>query len=83
MSKEKPNQNKKSQKTLKRWTALSGIGIQMGATIYICAWGGKKLDEHFQVTKKWFTIGFVLFGVIASLFLLLQELKYLNRDKDK
>ncbi len=72
--------NPKNQ--LRRWAALSGIGIQMGATIFVCAWGGKQLDQYFQTQKNWFTIGLTLFGVAASLFILIKELKYLNKDND-
>lgn len=73
-------ENKKPKKPLKKWAVLSGVGLQMGATIFVCAWGGKKLDEHFETQKNWWTIGLVLFGVFASLYVLLKELKYLNKD---
>ena len=51
----------------------------MGATIFLCAWGGKKLDEHYGNEKKWFTIGLVLFGLLASIYLVLKQLKRLNK----
>lgn len=58
---------------------MSGIGFQMGATIFICAWIGKKLDERYPSEKNWFTIGLVLFGVFASLYIVLKQLKNLNK----
>jgi len=64
---------------LKNWAVLSGIGFQMGATIFVCAWIGKKLDERFPSNKNWFTIGLVLFGVFASLYIVLKQLKNLNK----
>jgi F0F1-type ATP synthase assembly protein I len=64
---------------LKNWAILSGIGFQMGATIFVCAWIGKKLDERFPSNKNWFTIGLVLFGVFASLYIVLKQLKNLNK----
>jgi len=64
---------------LRNWAVLSGIGIQMGATIFVCAWIGKKLDERFPSNKNWFTIGLVLFGVFASLYIVLKQLKNINK----
>jgi|AntDeeMinimDraft_4_1070355.scaffolds.fasta_scaffold02529_3 hypothetical protein len=73
--------NKKENKDNQpnRWIVLSGIGFQMGATIFLCAWGGKKLDAHYlNEDQNYFTIGLVLFGVIASIFLLIKQLKRLE-----
>lgn len=72
-------ENKKPKKPLKNWAVLSGIGIQMGATIFVCAWIGKKLDERYPSNNSWFTLGFVLFGVFASLFVVLKQLKNFNK----
>ncbi len=71
-------ENKKKSR-LRNWAVLSGIGFQMGATIFVCAWIGKKLDERFPSNKNWFTIGLVLFGVFASLYIVLKQLKNLNK----
>lgn len=73
--KEKDN-NRKSQ--LKNWAIFSGIAFQMGATIFVCAWIGKKLDERYPMEKNWFTIGFVLFGLVASVYVILKQLKRYN-----
>ena len=72
------DKKKKKNSRLKNWAILSGIGFQMGATIFVCAWIGKKLDEEYPMEKNWFTIGFVLFGVFASLYVVLKQLKNLN-----
>lgn len=77
----KDPEKKKSQ--LRRWAALSGIGMQMGVTIFVCAWIGKALDAHFQTEKKWFTIGFVLFGVFGSIFVVIKQLNYLNKKDER
>jgi F0F1-type ATP synthase assembly protein I len=74
---EKENNNsKKSQ--LKNWAIFTGIAFQMGSTIFICAWIGKKLDERYPMEKNWFTIGFVLFGLVASVYVVLKQLKRYN-----
>jgi F0F1-type ATP synthase assembly protein I len=74
--KEEKNNDKKSQ--LKNWAIFTGIAFQMGATIFICAWIGKKLDERYPMEKNWFTIGFVLFGLVASVYVVLKQLKRYN-----
>lgn len=79
MNEEKPKKPKDPKKPLRNWVALTGIAFQMGATIFLCAWGGKKLDTYYELEKSWFTMGFVLFGVGASLYLVLQQLKKLNK----
>ncbi len=73
----------KKKSPLRKYAELSGIGFQMAATIFVCAWIGRKLDQHFQTQKEWFTIGFVLFGVFASLYLVIQQLKAIKkRDRE-
>lgn len=71
--KKKKDNNKKSQ--LRNWAIFTGIAFQMGATIFICAWIGKELDQQYSGGNKWFTIGFVLFGLVASVYIVLQQLK--------
>ncbi|GAB2762684.1 AtpZ/AtpI family protein [Salinimicrobium soli] len=76
MKKENEDPNKRNQ--LRNWAIFTGIAFQMGATIFICAWIGKKLDERYPSNKNWFTIGFVLFGIVASVYVVLKQLKRYN-----
>ncbi|MGB7843600.1 MAG: AtpZ/AtpI family protein [Salinimicrobium sp.] len=69
--------DKKNQ--LRNWAVFSGIAFQMGATIFICAWIGKKLDERYPSGKSWFTMGFVLFGLLVSVYVVLKQLKRFNK----
>ncbi len=73
-------QDKKPKSPLKNWAVFTGIGLQMGATIFVCAWIGRKLDEKYgdPEGKNWFTMGFVLFGVATSLYIVLKQLKKYN-----
>nr|WP_282100243.1 AtpZ/AtpI family protein [Aquimarina sp. MMG016] len=59
---------------------MTGIAFQMGATIFLCAYVGKKLDAYYELEKQWFTMGFVIFGVAASLYLVLKQLDRINRS---
>lgn len=69
----------KKEKPLRKWLALSGIGFQMGATIFLFAWVGKRVDAYFQTEKEWFTIIGVLLGVFISFYSLLKTLKKINK----
>ena len=73
--KEEDKKKKEKKDQLKNWAIFTGIAFEMGGTIFVCAWIGQELDERYPSNKKWFTIGFVLFGLISSLFLVLKQLK--------
>lgn len=77
--KETNDNNQKKRSQLKNWAIFSGIAFQMGATIFLCAWMGKKLDERYPSGKNWFTIGLVLFGLVASVYIVLRQLKHFNK----
>ncbi len=50
------------------------MALQMGLVIGLSAWGGKKLDAHFQNSKPVFTILLSLIGIAAALYLVLKDL---------
>lgn len=70
----------KKKKQLNRYLQLTGIAFQMGATIYLAAYFGKKLDEHFQNEKKLITLLFILIGLAASIWIVLRQLKKINEE---
>lgn len=45
----------------------------MGVIIGFSAWGGGKLDEHFQLNKPYLTIVCSLSGVAFALYLIIRE----------
>jgi F0F1-type ATP synthase assembly protein I len=51
----------------------SNLAIQMGVTIGLGAWGGSKLDEHYQNKTPVFTIILSLLGIAAALYLVLKD----------
>ncbi|MBK9283288.1 MAG: AtpZ/AtpI family protein [Sphingobacteriaceae bacterium] len=51
----------------------SNIAVQMALTIGLSAWGGKKLDEHYQNAKPICTILLSLFGITAAMYLVLKD----------
>ena len=73
MAKENP------KKQRNKYLALSGIGIQMGVTIYLFAYFGKWLDQKYQNEKQIYTLIFVLFAVIVSIYSLIKQLDSINK----
>ena len=74
------NPNKKKQ--LNRYLQLTGVAFQMGITIYLGAYFGKKLDAYFQTSTKIFTIIGTLLAMVISIWSVLAQLKKIN-DKDE
>lgn len=79
MKEDGKKKEKKKKSQLKNWAIFTGIGFEMGGTIFVCAWIGKQLDEKYPSGKNWFTLGFVLFGLVSSLFLVLRQLKHFDK----
>lgn len=74
-----PVPNKGYRKALR----LSGIGIQMGATIFAGAYAGKYLDSKYPMDKRWFTIGLTLLAVAIAMYFVLKQVNQLNDEDDQ
>jgi membrane protein DedA with SNARE-associated domain len=70
------------KKPLNKFVRLSGVGLQMGITIYLAAYFGKKIDAHYDFEKNYITLILILVGFIGSLVSLMAQLKKIN-DKEK
>ncbi|RYU78910.1 AtpZ/AtpI family protein [Hymenobacter persicinus] len=53
---------------LRSFAKYSGLGFQMLAIIGLCTYGGLKLDEHYHTRNPWFTIGLMVFGLVAATY---------------
>ena len=74
--------DKKKSNGTSKFARLSGVGLQMGATIFLGAYAGKLLDEKYPSNKKWFTIGLTLFAVGLSLYNVLRQVNKLNSEDE-
>jgi membrane protein DedA with SNARE-associated domain len=74
------NPEKKNQ--LHKYLALTGIAFQMGITIYLGAYFGKKLDLHFN-TNRTYTLILTLLALGVSLWSVLSQLKRINDKYDE
>jgi Na+-driven multidrug efflux pump len=70
------------KKPLNTFIRLTGVGLQMGITIYIASYFGKKMDAYYQFEKNYITLIFILFAFLASLFSLLIQLKKINEKEE-
>lgn len=67
---------------LNKFVRLSGVGLQMGITIYLAAYFGKKIDAHYGFEKNYITLILILVSFIGSMVSLMAQLKKIN-DKEK
>lgn len=75
----KKQEENKNKQGLKSYVQFSGVAFQMGATIFLGAYGGKFLDQKYEVEDKWFTIGLTLAAVGLSLYNVLRQVNRLNK----
>lgn len=69
------------KKQLNKFIRLSGVGLQMGITIYLAAYFGKKIDAYYNFEKNYITLILILFGFIGSLLSLMAQLKKINEKE--
>jgi len=71
------------KKSINKFIRFSGVGIQIGITMYFAAYFGKKLDAYYGNEKKIITLIFIVFAMIASLYSLLAQVKKTQDKNDK
>ncbi len=74
------NQHKKKRQ-FNNFIRLSGIGIQMGATIYLFSYLGGELDIYYETGSKRCTLILVIIGFVLSLYSLIVQLNKINKNE--
>ena len=64
---------KSKKKPLNEYARYSAIGFQMAAIIFLCTWGGVKLDAWLQLKIPVFTVVLSLASVALSLYYFLRD----------
>ena len=73
------DQNKKlPKKPLKNWAVFSGIGLQMGLTIFLGNKLGAWIDVRYQLNFLEETL--TLVAIFASMYLIIRRVNKLNSD---
>ena len=75
------NQQQKKKKQFNNFFKLSGLGIQMGAIIYLFSYLGGLLDSYFKTESKTYTLILVIVGFLLSLFSLIVQLNKMNENE--
>jgi membrane-associated PAP2 superfamily phosphatase len=70
--------DQKPKKPLNKYIRLTGIGLQMGITIYLAAYFGKWLDGKYPNEHDLYTMIFTLLGVAVSFYSMLKQIKDIN-----
>lgn len=65
----------KKNKAVNKYIHLTSLGFQMMGIIFAFVYAGKWADGHFQTSKPYFTALGSLLGLVASLYLVLKQLK--------
>lgn len=73
------NQNKKKNQP-NSWLFFTGLGLQIGVTVYVMAYLGDILDKKYQTPKPYFAFGLVIIGLVASIYSAVKQLNKINHD---
>jgi len=71
---------KKEKNQFLKYLTLMGVAAQMGVTIYLGAYFGKKLDISYPNEKNYYTILFTLLGVFIAMFVLVKQLNRITKN---
>lgn len=77
------DEKKKHSSGYSKYARFSMLGIQMGAIIGFFTWLGVYLDEKWETSTSWWTIGLSLFGVAAALYLMIREVLNITKEDEK
>jgi membrane protein DedA with SNARE-associated domain len=70
----------KEKNQFPKYLALIGVAAQMGVTIYLGSYFGKKLDEKYPNEKNYFTIGLTLLSVFVAMFVIVKQLNQITKE---
>ncbi len=76
MAKTENQQNflKKKRKPLNNYLKYTGLAFQFMAAVLLGFWAGSWLDSRYQTNKPWFTMGFMIFFLIATLYKVIRDI---------
>lgn len=72
-----------SKKKINKYIRFSALGFQMGGTIGGLAFLGVWLDKKYNPGGSAFTLCLTLFGVAASMYLVIKEVIKMSKEDDE
>jgi len=70
----------KSKKRLNKYIRFTGIGFQIGITMYLAAYFGEWLDHYFSMKEKVFTLLLIIVSLAATIWSITVQLKDIDKD---
>lgn len=68
------NQTPSEKKQANFYLKYSGLAFQMIGTLVVLAFIGQWLDQYFNINRPYITTVCCLFGVFASMYILIKDL---------
>ena len=68
---------------LRQYGVYSAIVFQMLATMGLAFWGGKKINDHFEIERNLLTIAIGFLGMGIAFYNLLHQLKNIHNNENK
>ena len=68
---------------LRQYGVYSAIVFQMLATMGLAFWGGKKINDHFEIERNLLTIAIGFLGMGLAFYNLLHQLKNIQNNENK
>ena len=79
----KEDEKKFQQNGFRQYGIYSAIVFQMLATMGLAFWGGKKLNDHYEIANNLLTIGIGFLGMGLAFYNLLNQLKNIQNNENK
>jgi hypothetical protein len=74
------DEKKFAKNGLRQYGVYSAIVFQMLATMGLSFWGGKKLNDYFEIDRNLLTVGIGFLGMGLAFYSLLRQLKKVQGD---
>lgn len=67
----------------RQYGMYSAVVFQMLATMGLAFWGGKKLNDYFEINNNLLTVGIGFMGMGLAFYNLLNQLKNIQKNETK
>ncbi|QDP86378.1 AtpZ/AtpI family protein [Chryseobacterium sp. SNU WT5] len=75
------NTEKKASWGMRQYGVYSTVVFQILATMGLAFWGGKKINDYFEVKSNLLTLAIGLTGMALAFYNLLRQLKEIQKDE--